>query len=276
MVIARFCEDISWISRVPPDIDIYVINKGPTDFPSMAGRIRETFTLSNIGREAHSYISFIMFHFSDLPEIIIFTQGDPFEHSPHFLDLVTEYQQWSQFQPLSLQFKVHLPPQYIREQYSKSAKDKRIWVDRTDCKTLDTVFYSDPDFAYFKHCYVQTNHLDESANIAKHLLNELGCQHHTGMPLDQVNFSFGAIFAVGREAILQHDKTIYSRLLDKFQCDESLPYILERLWMAIFDIEQATKESRWGLPLKKSTRNSRTVHPARDFILKAKSKEITL
>lgn len=281
MVVARYCEDISWISRVPPEIEIFIMNKGPDDccLPPLSRRhIYETFALSNVGREAHSYLSYIVSHFSDLPDKVIFTQGDPFEHSPHFLNLVTEYHQWPRFQPLTLQFKAHLPPDHIRRRYNETAKDKRIWVDRTDCTTLDTVFYRDPDFAHFKNQYLLANHLDEPVNIANHLFSKAGCQHHkdSTLNIDQVNFSFGAIFAVQRDAILQHDEAIYTRMLGMFESDDSLPYILERFWMALFDIEQATQESIWSLPLKPTERCSGMgmVNPARDFVIQAKSRPI--
>ena len=39
-------------------------------------------TLPNIGREAHTYLYYIITHYHDLPEAVIFLQGNPFPHLP--------------------------------------------------------------------------------------------------------------------------------------------------------------------------------------------------
>ena len=41
--------------------------------------------LDNIGRESHTYLHHIITNFDNLPDYIIFTQGDPFPHCHNFL-----------------------------------------------------------------------------------------------------------------------------------------------------------------------------------------------
>lgn len=77
LVIARYNEDLSWIDRLPCKSTIY--NKG-----SHCGRY--CYTLSNIGRESHTYLCHIINNYSDLSDLIVFTQGDPFPHCPDFID----------------------------------------------------------------------------------------------------------------------------------------------------------------------------------------------
>ena len=42
--------------------------------------------LPNVGRETHSYLTYIVEHYDSLPPAIVFTQGDPFPHNPDFLE----------------------------------------------------------------------------------------------------------------------------------------------------------------------------------------------
>ena len=80
LVVARYTENLDWLQQVP--IQKVVYNKGPY--------LPNCVVASNIGREAHTYLSFIIDHYDHLPEKVFFTQGDPFPHSPDFLRLLHE------------------------------------------------------------------------------------------------------------------------------------------------------------------------------------------
>ena len=292
LVVARHTEDLAWLKDVPPEIEVCIINKGP---PLHVGGF--VFQRDNVGREAESYVAYLVSQYDSLPDRIIFSQGDPFEHSPHFLDLLKEHRRWTGFQPLSLQYKHHLPPSHTRGAYNRMAEDRRVWLDRMDCVTLDTVFYRDTDVAHFRNLYLNNNRASRSCNIAQHLFDRMGCQHHKGSSLDELNFPFGAIFSVDRKQVLQHDTEVYQRILQGFKGDDSLPYILERTWMGVFDLPGAEGESPWSLPLSFRNRtplaengklatsltapgtfgqSERAVHPARDFTLVRNSRVLNL
>lgn len=80
LVVARYNENLDWIQHVP--IPSIVYNKG--------SYIPNTKPLPNIGREAHTYLSFIVDYYDDLPDKVFFTQGNPFPHSPQFLQKLQE------------------------------------------------------------------------------------------------------------------------------------------------------------------------------------------
>jgi len=80
LVVARYTENLDWLNQVP--IQPIVYNKGPY--------LSNCIAVPNIGREAHTYLSFIVDHYDYLPDKVFFTQGDPFPHSPNFLQLLEE------------------------------------------------------------------------------------------------------------------------------------------------------------------------------------------
>lgn len=78
IVVARYNENIEWTRRYENCI---IYNKG--------GNIEDAcISLENVGREAHTYLYHIVKNYNNLSDHIIFTQGNPFDHSPNFIDNV--------------------------------------------------------------------------------------------------------------------------------------------------------------------------------------------
>lgn len=71
LVIARYREDVSWVSRLGYPATVYDKSgeglSGATPLP-------------NIGREAHTYLTHIVRHYETLDGLTVFLQGDPFDH----------------------------------------------------------------------------------------------------------------------------------------------------------------------------------------------------
>ncbi|MBW7907385.1 MAG: DUF3431 domain-containing protein [Kiritimatiellae bacterium] len=75
LVVARFQEDVKWLRRVPRAIRVHVYDK--------SGRPDSAYSvLPNVGREAHTYLHHLVTHYEELPDILVFTQGHPFDHAP--------------------------------------------------------------------------------------------------------------------------------------------------------------------------------------------------
>lgn len=78
LVVARYAESLNWLRRVPPSIQKTVLDKNPSaPFPG-------SILLPNVGREAHSYLHFLIERYDDLRDVTVFCQGHPFDHAFDF------------------------------------------------------------------------------------------------------------------------------------------------------------------------------------------------
>jgi len=85
IVVSTYKEDISWVNTLN-NIGkiIYSKNNGVVN-----GVINEEIiTIDNIGREAQTYIQYILDNYENLPNLVIFSQGNPFPHSKDFINKV--------------------------------------------------------------------------------------------------------------------------------------------------------------------------------------------
>ncbi|NBZ96662.1 MAG: DUF3431 domain-containing protein [Proteobacteria bacterium] len=87
LVIARHEEDLRWIRRVPKQFRITVYNKGdtsalPEGFPERSGLT--VASLTNVGREAHTYLTHLIDRYENPAPVTVFCQGHPFDHAPDF------------------------------------------------------------------------------------------------------------------------------------------------------------------------------------------------
>ena len=84
LVVARYNESLSWIpDKWKPFTSVY--NKGDA-LPADEYKHYKTYKpLPNVGRESHTYLTYIVDNYDQLPECIVFTQGNPFDHSKEFL-----------------------------------------------------------------------------------------------------------------------------------------------------------------------------------------------
>ena len=72
IVVARYNENIEWLNSVMNNCIIY--NKG--DKLGLSNEI----ILENVGREAETYLHYIIENYQKLPDIVIFTQGNISDH----------------------------------------------------------------------------------------------------------------------------------------------------------------------------------------------------
>lgn len=69
-VVARYNEDTSWTKDLQ---SVVLYDKSDRPVPG-------SIPLKNIGREADTYLRYIVDHYHSLPEFVVFLQGNPFEH----------------------------------------------------------------------------------------------------------------------------------------------------------------------------------------------------
>ncbi len=83
IVIARYNEDISWISQLNTT-NIIIYNKG------QSLGISNEIMIENVGKEGHTFYKYIYDNYDELDEYTVFLQGNPFDHLPNTINIINE------------------------------------------------------------------------------------------------------------------------------------------------------------------------------------------
>ena len=190
IVVARYNEDPwSWLSKEDPYVKVY--NKGtPLD---------KCTPLKNIGRESHTYLTYVVDNYDSLPEIVFFTQGAPDHTGGHPIEYFTSISE-----KCSDNHHVTKGPYYTfgsdgflgnyHGELYKSDLSFFDWFEKYICKDVD--------------------------------------------PRGDIVWYMGATFSVKRENILSRSREYYIDLLNQFPKDHANPEIghyFERSWYYIFN-----------------------------------------
>ena len=95
-VIARYNEDVSWVRDLNCDYIIY--NKNQDDLNLFENN------LPNIGREGHTFFTYIIENYHSLPDYVCFLHGVPFDHCLDVIDKINGFDTYSKFLPLSASY----------------------------------------------------------------------------------------------------------------------------------------------------------------------------
>lgn len=112
LIVCKFNEDTNWIYQFKKDFNLVILQKyesklikGSSGTKSHKhyqkklfeqvihnGRLKEflnetpKYLYPNIGMESHAYFSYIVENYDNLSDILVFCQGNPFDHCPNFLE----------------------------------------------------------------------------------------------------------------------------------------------------------------------------------------------
>lgn len=196
IVVARYNEDISWLPQGDPYVKVY--NKGT---PLDRGQVH---ALPNIGRESHTYLTYIVENYDSLPDIVFFTQGSP----DHTGGLSVE--QFTNIRGVcSENYHVTKGPYYTFD---------------SDGHLRDSVHYGN-----LYPC--ELNFYDW---FTKYISSDVD-------PRGDITWYMGATFSVKSERIRTRSKDYYVELLHQFPKDHSNPEVghyFERSWYYMFNCDQ--------------------------------------
>ena len=228
-VVARHDENIAWMCYLTrkPNFDIFMYNDGQT-ISTLFTKNMTLYTHEKSKHEAGKYLDFIVKHYNDLSKYdkIIFTQANPFDHSPDFIGLLENIDKFdSQFQGLSYVGhpynnwgNIH---KMINEKYTNNfIENNRLWCDEMTNELQGTEFV---DKWLIK---AKTKH-----NMIS--MKEFWNQYDIKYEIPSLKKWFGACFAVSSHAIFKHDIKLWMKLYKNFKGEKSKGIQLEYIWQAL-------------------------------------------
>ena len=92
VIVAKYNEDVSWTAYLEYDHIIY--NKNEPD------NVHFEHNLPNVGRESHTFLTYIIDNYDNLPNYMAFVQGNPFDHCHNVVDQINKFDFKQEFLPL--------------------------------------------------------------------------------------------------------------------------------------------------------------------------------
>lgn len=191
IVIARYNEVTTWTNLVKFGPRRVAYNKGGGDLRA----------LPNVGREAHTYLHHILETYPEFPDWTFFTQGNPLDHCPKFVDMVNDWP----------------------ESWSKSA------------------FFPHEGLNFFVNQPVRSLEANASGDDANNNVRGLWHELFRSELPERVMFAPGAIFAASKELLMSRTWAFYKRAYDLSVTRPRAPWEFERLWAYLWTSSAATK-----------------------------------
>ena len=239
LIVARYSENIEWVL---PYNDIAIIyNKGPDiELP-----FKKIVKVENIGREGHTYLYHIINNYENLIKKTFFLQGGPFEHNETILFGIDNYEKTLDVQPLGLQYlkEINIPTSDILNTYKTRTYyglEYLILKIDPDCMYYGEYYFDDPGISQLKKTYKER--FTECKSLTQHFLER--SNFPITKPLDDyIRMTFCALFSVTSDKIKKYDLSVYQGLINELTNFNphggENGYILERLWLYIFEDEDA-------------------------------------
>lgn len=236
IVIARYNENISWaIDKFKDRCIIY--DKG-NNLQNNSCQIIYRPNRPIFGRESETYLYHIITNYDNLDEYTIFTQGDPFKHSPSFLQIIdnlNKNQTYKNYQPLSCIWleNSEVPPiEYIKYDKSCYIDNKYpIYMELID-DNLCQVLYPDYGIMPIIQEFKKLHRIKVQDKILPYITKILLLENK--VRTSYLKFNWGAIFGVHKDNIKQHSKEFYENLYTFSIKHRTHGFMLERLWYTIF------------------------------------------
>ncbi|MEV0250248.1 hypothetical protein AB0H76_26870 [Nocardia sp. NPDC050712] len=239
LVIARHEESLDWVLDVPEVYRVHIYDKGASPVaPAVRDRAESYVALRNAGREADTYLTHLLEYGPGTGEFTVFTQADPFEHSPDFLELLALHADWTEVQSLSWCWKapIGFPPAALLTPERSLVPGVRVRPELFSLNTFHPLEWVGAGPDWIGGGYRELHRLPAGINISAHFLDmcelpdiaELAQQHLVGRS------SIGAIFGVRNHLIEKVPERALVRLRQAAIGAPVHGYFCERLWMHIF------------------------------------------
>jgi hypothetical protein len=233
LVVSVYNEDPSWILEALKTKKIgkvFVYNKGYKDLSLDDPRV-EIIEKQNIGREGETFLYHIIKNWHNLSDNIWFCQGDPFEHSPDFIGLIKNLDEYKAYPywPMSYKYKEDIPPQQLLDINNKDhingLRCANYFIQNMQivghCGFVDIPLYGSISECRQKY---------KTYDLFRYLSNRLGL----ATPGPITDFAYSACLFTKGSSIRRHETWVYEELytflLESHEQGGCQGYILERFW----------------------------------------------
>lgn len=209
IVIAHYKEDLSWMDYF--ELDGFDVEIHMKYYKEPVSDTYKCISVPNVGREAHTYLNYIVEHYHDLPPIILFTMGG----------LNANIEKMEKFKYIFNNYPVCETKRYCSfpeiHEFDPNFKIP-VWTCTTqenDCKRTKLIPADVQPFGKWYRTYINK----DLKTIKKSKMN------------------MQATFAVSREAVLQYPLSFYQTLLKQHEkgTDVEVAHYMERSWKAMFE-----------------------------------------
>tara|TARA_B100001250_G_scaffold102821_1_gene86652 strand:+ start:4329 stop:6098 length:1770 start_codon:yes stop_codon:yes gene_type:complete len=209
-IIARYNENISWSDDIKKYRIIY--NKGPADLDIPNETV---YKLQNIGKEGDTYLKYIINNYDNLPENVMFLQGNLYDS--HLKDWHTNKEDVV----------------WVINNIEKISKHniKYIGLNKTRGNNGWNSFdnFLDP-FEYYRSPQLKKNLI-----LTKHNFPFMFKKKNKDECDVNIICNYCGMFLASKSAILDKPKDFYTKLNILLLKDQNYGFCLERLWKHIFD-----------------------------------------
>lgn len=216
IIVARYNEDISWLSDIQDECIIY--NKGYTL------NLKNEIKLPNVGRESHTYLRYIIDNYHNLPDIVLFTQANIEEHG------------WKHHPDTLLQM--------IEQAKTKGYSKPYTTYNRKYNQERQAYYWCEPEFNIDKRVLALPYKLpvDTYKDNKQVTFGEWFERYIGKFPDETYNLYMAGVFAVSKGFILSRSLKFYKDLIST--CDYDINpmegHFFERSWYYIFHVNSTS------------------------------------
>lgn len=246
VVVARYQEDVQWLRDILSMSSVsrvYLYNKGLADIPQdiLQHAKMHYYELVNKGRESDTYLNHIIRCYDyNLGDKIVFTQGDPFDQAPEFMEFMRLHEQWDPvYQPISSiwMLEYDVPPLEFFHTHGTPFGNATVLEIDFYMDSLANIGFDDVGLAGIINAYLTDPGCMERRSVQKGIIQDVVEKYKIPIKTKGTNvgtFHYGCIFAVPKASIIKHEVDLYKRLLEFTDACANAGYILEHMWSMIF------------------------------------------
>jgi len=213
VVVARYKEKLDWLDDFNLDnFDVLIYTK--CDQPSECSP-HQCINLPNVGLECHTYLTYIVNHYHNLPPVVLFTLAGLSKNAGPF-----HQSKYDKFQ-------------YIYAHYDNALNE--------GCITKDKAHAYEPKFKKSTHRHTSFANKCTDSSLTPAKVRPFGAWYRTYIDPDErriarIGVSHNAIFAVSASAIRKHTLDFYNELLEQTTHGKNVEvaHYMERTWLSMF------------------------------------------